>query len=293
MQTVLVYSPILASFLFIIGSLSSLQSTKWKTVAAPCFLAGSVFGLLEVVLRLFQYSNDKEKKGRIFSLISYLCYIIASILFVIDIRGTSIELLPIILYIIGGGVIILKRCMDNSKYGLYVEPIAFTVGGIMLLPNVDQYMLSGLLFLIGSVSFLMDAISAIDDVHIKNEIITIVLLICIIESLLGFESNINWFKDDHVSEEYNYIAFTAVMLGITNNIPQLVYTYNIKEVTDFSIVGLSLWLLSSCFWFSYGLILQNYPLVMGSSISLFSAVFLLMYHPKFLAFWIERKPVIL
>lgn len=257
---------VLASFLFLIGSIFFLEPTKFNYITPALFLVGSFCALI---------SNIFETKWLTF--FGQLFFVIATILqlSVPDIH----EFIYISLYITGSFFLTIDsifKINPNQKLQfafLNCGPFFFLVGSAILL-NFEN--VGAILFIIGSFFYFFLEIFFEED-HQDLFLVTALLVITAV-SLIVFENNFEWAFDETTSTEINCFIIVSTFLSLANNLPQLIHSYKETDLSSFkgfSTLSLWIWLFGSIFWLIFASGLKKTVLIIHSCISIFSATFLL------------------
>jgi hypothetical protein len=265
---------VLASFLFLSGSIFLLEPTKFKYITPALFLPGSLCAFI---------SNFYEKKY--INTIGQFFFAIAIILQLIE--PDRHESVFISLYIIGSFFLTIHSTfkIDPKKKLQYAflncGPFFLFFGSIIFFSFKN---VGAILFIIGSFFYFF---LEIFDPFLEEDTFDLVLvtafLVIIVLFLIVFGVDFSWAFEENTSSEINCFIIVSTYLSLANNLPQLIHSY--KETDSYSFKGFSIlsywiWLLGSVFWLIFAIGLQKTVLIINSCISIFSASFILVLIEK-------------
>ena len=275
---------IVASLFYFYGSVALFNAIEFDTLSITFYFFGSLFYFISfanVFWRDIQ-PNSNAKRSSCFKhggiILGNLFFLIGSLLLWINSNGGAICYIIGSLIFIGDCIYILKTTKCNTftckRYLPLSTSVAFLVGSILFLPQINIELTSILFFLFGSV---LEVAEEIYDIQSSSRIGWLCLSAFGLFAELIFLLKLEWLMDPKASRWLNYIAFAASICGIVTNIPQIVHTYNSGRVRNFSTLSLFLWTVSAAIWLGYSILAKSYALIFTNFVSLFTASFLLSY----------------
>ncbi len=89
---------------------------------------------------------------------------------------------------------------------------------------------------------------------------------------------------------FNFIGYTASVLSTIAFIPQAFYVVKTKDTRSISLPTYTIFVLSVIFWFVYGIMLRDMPIIASNVICIVMGMIILWYKAKdTLALKIQRK----
>lgn len=276
-----VYVDIVVGSFYLMGSLASLFKPLWTLFPALLFLIASVAATAK---ELFLFFKKEKDRSFLVLAVGYICFIGGSI-----VLFSETEVRPAAGPFLAGSLLLfgidrLKKKTIFHTLGI----LCFVVGSaIFFIPDFDAKLASGVLFTSGAAIFVFVAIYFENNFKpvVKIAIAGFILLVLGTELLFIFD--FESLRDKNVSQEINYVAFAATFVSLSNNLPQLVHTYELNSVENFNTWSLLLWTVSASTWLTYGIILQSSALILNNSIGILSALFLLYYKLPIIKQWLS------
>lgn len=271
---------VLASFLFLVGSIFFLEPTKFNYITPALFLVGSLCALISNIFET-EWLNFETKwlifKKEWLIFFGQLFFVIATILQLSV--PDNYEYFYISLYIAGSFFLTIYSILKinpNQKLQfafLNCGPFFFLAGSSFLF-NFEN--VGAILFIIGSFFYFFLEIFFEKD-HQDLFLVTALLIITAV-CLIVFENNFEWAFDETTSTEINCFIIVSTFLSLANNLPQLIHSYKETDLSNFkgfSTSSLWIWLFGSICWLIFASGLKKTVLIIHSCISIFSATFLL------------------
>ena len=263
---------IVSSVCFLFGSVVLLQIPPWSLLSSPFFIVGSAACVIRQTI---------DDEIGVYTL-GYFGYIFGSFFF-ITATGNAI-ILPVSCFVVGSVILLFHDAKRLHKpYSLFTvlltvgESAFFLIGSVFLFPSVINNIAASVLFAVGSFISLLCSTAVLEQRE-QIELIILVILFVALQVLIVLDIKITPLYDSSVDTLTNYLISVGMLLSISSNIIQAVFTYHIKKASDFNSFSLVFWLLASFTWLVYNGLQQHYTMVLANIVSLLSSSVLIYFH---------------